>query len=50
VVITLYRFWSWGNTFDVDISLATATIDRLMHHWEANLIEGDSYRTANSNR
>ena len=36
------------NTFDIDISLATATIDRLMHHGEAIVIEGDSYRTGDS--
>jgi len=34
----------WGQTFDVDNTLATAMIDRLMHHGEPILIQGDSYR------
>ncbi len=31
--------------FDVDNTLPTAMIDRLMHHGEAITIEGKSYRT-----
>ena len=38
-------FKEWGQIFDVDNTLATAMIDRLMHHGEAILIQGDSYRT-----
>lgn len=38
-------FKEWGQIFDVDNTLATAMIDRLMHHGEAILIHGDSYRT-----
>ncbi len=34
----------WGKIFDVDNTLATAMIDRLMHHAEAFVIRGDSYR------
>jgi DNA replication protein DnaC len=34
----------WGTLFDVDNTLATALIDRLMHHGEALVIKGDSYR------
>ena len=30
--------------FDVDNTLATAMIDRLMHHGEAIVIHGDSFR------
>ena len=30
--------------FDVDNTLATAMIDRLMHHGEAYVIRGESYR------
>ena len=37
-------FREWGTLFDVDNTLATALIDRLMHHGEALLIKGDSYR------
>ena len=37
-------FREWGALFDVDNTLATALIDRLMHHGEAFVIKGDSYR------
>jgi DNA replication protein DnaC len=36
-------FQEWGTLFDVDNTLATALIDRLMHHGEALVIKGDSY-------
>ena len=46
IVITTNRtFREWGKIFDVDNTLATAIIDRLMHHGEAVVIEGKSYRT-----
>ena len=45
IVLTTNRaFREWGTLFDVDNTLATALIDRLMHHGEALLIKGDSYR------
>jgi DNA replication protein DnaC len=45
IVLTTNRpFKEWGNLFDVDNTLATALIDRLMHHGEAIVIQGDSYR------
>jgi DNA replication protein DnaC len=45
VVLTTNRaFREWGTLFDVDNTLATALIDRLMHHGEALVIKGDSYR------
>jgi DNA replication protein DnaC len=45
IVITTNRaFKDWGAIFDVDNTLATAMIDRLMHHGEAILIRGKSYR------
>lgn len=45
IVLTTNRpFRDWGQTFDVDNTLATAMIDRLMHHGEAIVIQGDSYR------
>ena len=45
VVITTNRaFKDWGIIFDVDNTLATALIDRLMHHGEAIVIQGRSYR------
>jgi len=34
----------WGAPFDVDNTLATALIDRLIHHGEAIVIQGASYR------
>lgn len=45
IVLTTNRaFRDWGKIFDLDNTLATAMIDRLMHHGEAILIRGDSYR------
>ena len=45
IVLTTNRaFREWGTLFDVDNTLATALIDRLMHHGETLLIKGDSYR------
>jgi len=50
IVITTNRpFRDWGKIFDVDNTLATAMIDRLMHHGEALLIEGTSYRNPDAN-
>ena len=44
VVSTNRPFRDWGANFDVDNTLATAMIDRLMHHGEALVIRGESYR------
>jgi DNA replication protein DnaC len=45
IVITTNRpFREWGKILDVDNTLATALIDRLMHHGEGIIIQGDSYR------
>jgi DNA replication protein DnaC len=45
IVLTTNRpFGEWGKLFDVDNTLATALIDRLMHHGEAIVIQGASYR------
>jgi DNA replication protein DnaC len=45
IVITTNRaFREWGKIFDVDNTLATAIIDRLMHHGEALVFQGRSYR------
>jgi DNA replication protein DnaC len=45
IVLTTNRpFRDWGTLFDVDNTLATALIDRLMHHGEALVIQGESYR------
>lgn len=46
IVLTTNRvFREWGKIFDVDNTLATAIIDRLMHHGLALVIDGPSYRT-----
>ena len=44
VLSTNRAFRDWGTLFDMDNTLATALIDRLMHHGEAIVIQGDSYR------
>jgi DNA replication protein DnaC len=45
IVITTNRpFKEWGKLFDEDNTLATALIDRLMHHGDGIVIQGDSYR------
>jgi DNA replication protein DnaC len=44
VLSTNRPFREWGVLFDVDNTLATALIDRLMHHGEALPIQGPSYR------
>ena len=45
MLTTNRTFREWGTLFDVDNTLATALIDRLMHHGEALVIKADSYRT-----
>jgi len=46
IVLSTNRvFKEWGHIFDVDNTLATAMIERLMHHGEAIVIQGESYRT-----
>lgn len=46
IVVTTNRvFKEWGQMLDADNTLATALIDRLMHHGEPIVIRGDSYRT-----
>ena len=44
VISTNRPFREWGTILDVDNTLATALIDRLMHHGEGIVIQGDSYR------
>jgi DNA replication protein DnaC len=44
IVITTNRpFREWGKIFDLDNTLATALIDRLMRHGEG-IVKGGSYR------
>jgi DNA replication protein DnaC len=45
IVLTTNRtFKEWGTLFDEDNTLATALIDRLIHHGEAIVIQGISFR------
>ena len=44
VITTNQPFRECGKLFDVDNALATDLIDRLMHHGEGIVIQGDSYR------
>ena len=44
-ITTNRPFSSWGRIFDVDNTLATAMIDRLLYHGEAMVIQGSSFRT-----
>ena len=49
VISTNRPFKDWGTIFDVDKTLASAMIDRLMHHGEALIIKGGSYRVKDRN-
>ena len=49
VISTNRPFREWGKLFDVDNTLATALIDRLMHHGEGIVIQGDSFRMKDKN-
>jgi DNA replication protein DnaC len=42
---TVYK--KWARVFNNDAPLTTAILDRLIHHCETIIIEGDSYRTKN---
>ena len=45
MVVTSNRaFKHWPEIFNNDSTLTSALLDRLLHHSETNLIEGDSYR------
>ena len=45
IAITTNRvFKEWPKIFNNDSTLTSALLDRLLHHVEATLIEGDSYR------
>ncbi len=45
IIITTNRvFKEWAKIFNNDSTLTSALLDRLLHHTEAAVIEGDSYR------
>jgi DNA replication protein DnaC len=48
IIITTNRvFKEWPEVFNNDSTLTSALLDRLLHHTEASVIEGDSYRMKN---
>lgn len=44
IITTNRAFKDWPETFNNDSALTAAILDRLLHHAETLLIEGDSYR------
>jgi DNA replication protein DnaC len=44
IVTTNKPFKQWSTTFNNDSILASAVLDRLLHHAEIIVIEGTSYR------
>ena len=45
IILTSNRsFKEWPKTFNNDSTITSAVLDRLLHHCEVVLIEGDSYR------
>ena len=51
VVITSNKpFKQWNEIFNGDVSLASAVIDRLVHHCEVIKIEGKSYRVKDNRK
>jgi DNA replication protein DnaC len=44
VITTNRRYADWANTFDNDATLASAVLDRVVHHCETVIITGKSYR------
>ena len=44
VLTTNQSFKQWGRIFNNDKTVATAVVDRLLHHAEIVMIEGSSYR------
>lgn len=51
IVITTNRaFKDWPEIFNDDTTLTSALLDRLLHHTEAVVIEGDSYRMRKVNK
>ena len=50
IIITTNRvFKDWPQIFNDDVTLTSALLDRLLHHTEAVVIEGKSYRMKNVN-
>lgn len=50
IVTTNLAFRDWGRIFNNDNTLASAIVDRLVHHSEIVKIEGESYRVKNKKR
>jgi len=48
IIITTNRvFRDWPQIFNNDSTLTSALLDRLLHHTEAVVVEGKSYRMKN---
>jgi DNA replication protein DnaC len=45
ILTTNIAFKDWPRIFAGDATLTTALLDRLLHHAQAVLIEGESYRS-----
>lgn len=50
VLTTNCRFRDVGKIIDINSTLVTATIDRLVHYREAYVLQGTSYRTTTTPR
>ena len=46
IITTNIAFKDWPRIFAGDANLTSAPLDRLLHHAQPVLIEGDSYRSA----
>ena len=49
VLTTNKPFKQWATIFNNDSTLASAVLDRLLHHAETIVIEGSSYRMKERN-
>ena len=47
IITTNLAFKDWGEIFNNDNVLASAIVDRLVHHSDMVKIEGESYRVKN---
>lgn len=47
VITTNLPYRKWSQTFNGDATLTSALLDRLLHHSETIVIQGQSYRAQN---
>ncbi len=48
IITTNIAFKEWPHIFAGDATMTSALLDRLLHHAETVLVEGESYRAARS--